>query len=508
MRGIFALFIRALRENVRGVSFAWMRAGTALAVLITMLFFKALHSLGAAGMEFFRPFAFYNAALIIIAALSYFASAITEEKEEQTLGLLRMTGISALAVLFGKSTSRVFSGLMLLGVQFPFALLAVTLGGMTWQQVAINYALLCSFLFFAANVALLASVFARSSAKAGALTAVLGFVFLLPGAPFYLISNIVWLVHEPAASSLETLGDSMWSPEGVRAFIAALGIGWQSALWKKSVIEFIAGGAVAFILAWALFNRFTTDESVDAGRQKGPRRSLRNVLRPGRVWNDCIAWKDYHFIHGGPRVTVMKIVIYVIFFIWLAAANSGRGFYDAQRVMWSTLFFSTFYLCLEVAFAASRAFRLEARGLTLGALYTLPKELGALMAAKRRAIMISVAPVAAVAGVSVLWAIFSTGGDLFRSGESAFYTFQLFTIIPLEFMMHYRLVMWFSLRLKWGGLPAALITSFFAHAFTTAFVFAATREAGGVVMIVILSIACGTLGTSLKNLCVARAADS
>ena len=54
---------------------------------------------------------------------------MAEEKEEQTLGLLRMTGLSPLSILLGKSTSRLCGALLLLAAQFPFTIFAVTLGG-------------------------------------------------------------------------------------------------------------------------------------------------------------------------------------------------------------------------------------------------------------------------------------------------------------------------------------------------------------------------------------------
>ena len=54
-------------------------------------------------------------------------SAEAEEKEEQTLGLLRMTGLNALSILLGKSTSRLLGALLLLLAQFPFTIFAITL---------------------------------------------------------------------------------------------------------------------------------------------------------------------------------------------------------------------------------------------------------------------------------------------------------------------------------------------------------------------------------------------
>jgi hypothetical protein len=83
---------------------------------------------------------FLNAGFIGIAALSIFPAAISEEKEDETLTLLRMTNLSALSILFGKSTSRFIGAMLLLAVQIPFTLLAITLGGITFSQIAAAYA--------------------------------------------------------------------------------------------------------------------------------------------------------------------------------------------------------------------------------------------------------------------------------------------------------------------------------------------------------------------------------
>ena len=91
---------------------------------------------GAPGLHFLQEMVWLNLVFITLAGLSYFASAITEEKEEMMLGLLRMTDLNPVAILLGKSTSRLVGALLLLLVQVPFVLLAVTLGGVGLLQIA------------------------------------------------------------------------------------------------------------------------------------------------------------------------------------------------------------------------------------------------------------------------------------------------------------------------------------------------------------------------------------
>src|SRR5579871_3382339 len=102
-----ALLVRSLRvdcRQLRGHLFRFFLIGAFYAMLlmaqITMLTF------GAPGLGFFRWICIIDAICITLAAIGHFSTVITEEKDEFTLGLLKMTGMGPLAILLGKSTSR------------------------------------------------------------------------------------------------------------------------------------------------------------------------------------------------------------------------------------------------------------------------------------------------------------------------------------------------------------------------------------------------------------------
>ena len=130
LRGIFALFFRSLRGDSRSVwvHLAWLFL---LLVIYIALWFAQVQAdyLGAPGRNFFRYVIYLNAIFVTLLGVSYFSSAISEEKEEDTLGLMTMAGISPLGILLGKSTTRLFQVFLLLALQYPFTLLAITLGG-------------------------------------------------------------------------------------------------------------------------------------------------------------------------------------------------------------------------------------------------------------------------------------------------------------------------------------------------------------------------------------------
>src|SRR5690606_3130488 len=114
-----------------------MRVALLACVMLTMLSAQAMSDvMGATGLMFFSQITFINLAFASLACPLLFATCITEEKEEQTLGLLRMANVRPITILTGKLAPRLASALLILVVQFPFTLLAITLGGVTSLQVS------------------------------------------------------------------------------------------------------------------------------------------------------------------------------------------------------------------------------------------------------------------------------------------------------------------------------------------------------------------------------------
>ena len=111
---LLALFIRSLREDSRLKFTYFSRAG--LVTVILFFLFMIQSSFGwsnAPGLHFFGTVVGIDLAFVLLAAVSYFSSAISEEKEEMTLGLLRMTNLNPLSILLGKSTSRLCTACLL-----------------------------------------------------------------------------------------------------------------------------------------------------------------------------------------------------------------------------------------------------------------------------------------------------------------------------------------------------------------------------------------------------------
>ena len=96
-----------------------------------------------------------------------FSSVITEEKEQRTLGLLRLAGFRAIWILVGKSLGQLVSAMLLLALQIPFGILCIALGGVSVSQVMAAFSMLSAYMLFLAGLGLLCStVTPRSGAAA------------------------------------------------------------------------------------------------------------------------------------------------------------------------------------------------------------------------------------------------------------------------------------------------------------------------------------------------------
>lgn len=134
--GILALVERSLRADARSLASHLARFGLIVAIYIALCVgLEQSAWFGAPGLRFFTGIAYLNVTFMSLLGIGYFSTTISEEKEEHTLGLMLMAGISPLGILIGKSGGRLLQALLLIAVQYPFTLLAITMGGITTAQV-------------------------------------------------------------------------------------------------------------------------------------------------------------------------------------------------------------------------------------------------------------------------------------------------------------------------------------------------------------------------------------
>ncbi|MEA3209499.1 MAG: hypothetical protein QOE70_2556 [Chthoniobacter sp.] len=444
---LLALFVRSLRADARVKLTYAARAGLVAVVAVFMvLTVLASGWTGAPGLQFFRSIAFIQAVFITLAGCSYFASAITEEKEEQTLGLLRMTQLDPLSILLGKSTGRLCGALLLIAVQFPFTLLAVTLGGITAGQIVSAYLALGAYTFFLCNLALLASVLASRTGLAATLVGIS-------------LVGLGLLSNAAAGSSgpWQEVAEGFSSLLPFQRLAEVLATGFAGPLAPPGFWISLLAGLACFFLAWLVFDRCCASEG-DAAPSAGPRWWRRRFpVSRAWPWPRAMAWKDFHFIHGGRGAVYLKLAAYVVLVILNVWSSTG---FQVQSALSSVIGLAILIITAELGFAASRIFSVEKRERTWSGLALLPLTVEDLHRAKLASLHHAVLP--AFLATLVVPALILICLGTYALSDLIGAVFLLLGIgyagTLLHFFVHF--TAWLSLLLPRGALPIGIAVLF------------------------------------------------
>lgn len=395
INGTQTLFNWSLRSDSRSIYPHIVRAGFAAFMLLAVMgaWGQSLSGM-APGLSFFRWICNLNVLLISVAGISYFVSAVTEEKDSGTLALLRLAGASPLSIVLSKSTSRLISALMLLLIQLPFTFLAITLGGVTWQQIIAAYLALAAWLCLVANMALFCSVRCSTSGRAAALATAVLLLFFASGPlllEFSTLTSVSWLsprvlnacenLHaEQQQISVATRLDGIFNSTAALTFVA-------SQFWRSIVI-----GGVLFVLSVLMFNRYSEPvEDNSHGHSAAVRR-----FTVGRCWKLPIVWKDFLFFTGGKSFLMMKIIAYAALlaaFIWFHQLDSPNAIRwmspDLTRLAFVTV---AVLFTVEMLLYASNTLFLEVRQSAVSTLKMLPIPTPLLLLQKTAACAVALSP--------------------------------------------------------------------------------------------------------------------
>lgn len=495
----FALFERSLRLETRSALMCWSRAGLLGLILIVLMPIQTMARIGwygAPGLNFLQHMVWVNLVFITLAGLSYFASAITEEKEEMMLGLLRMTDLNGVTILLGKSTSRLVGAFLLLLVQVPFVLLAVTLGGVGLVQIAAAYGTLLAYLFLLCNLALLLSVVFRNTATAAAVTLFLLLLFFighylvtgieqsfgfnfgvnLQRGPWPIVTKIIELWRDATPS--ERLG-------------VVFGTGFTGPVIGFQVVSNMVAGVVFFLLAWLVFDPCTrTEKDAAPARLRLFRRATTRTSRIPRdlIGFRAITWKDFVFISGGWLGLFLKfVVVGLLVAVCNAFALEGGSKiltqeFEGTLLIWTSLVVAIIWLAVE----ASRIFKDEVRWKTLSSLMMLPISVRELAYRKVAGALLGTLPVLVYFMVGLMLVPNDVGdffGEMFKHPEG----FEVLAVMILQFVLFLHLTAFLSLVLKRGALPLAIAIHYLGGTMFMGFVgvlFATMGGFGGMFFIV------------------------
>ena len=414
---------------------------------------------GAPGLAVFQSVTMLNLLFIGLIGLSYFASAITEEKEDGTLGLLRMTNMSPLSILLGKSTSRLIAFLILLATQLPFVSLAVALGGVSLKQIFSCYAILGAFTFLLGNLTLLFSViFRRTSMVVTVTVAVL--LVLIFGVPI-----LGAFFRELIGTDLGfgTLGKWIIAISPTTGLAQVSELQFDEGVFMQPLSNFVIG-VVLFLISWAVFDVFNQGE----GRGATPGASRKSTLKstsPPKVFGGgkprpstsyAITWREFYFQYGGVTRLWMNLLFMLVAFGVIAGITGVIGTsvtLEASSGLFITI--GLFTATITWALQLGTVFKHERLLQTWSSLTLTPRSIQRIAYEKLIASAVATLPGLLVAGFGFLLIIEHFELEFLQT--EIFLAF-IYAIAWFLFISH--MIVYLSLWLRWGAIPITLVGSF------------------------------------------------
>lgn len=472
--GTFALLERSFRVDVRSRSSHLIRFGTMVAIYVCLC--NALMTgviFGAPGLRFFGSIIYLNLALLSLTGISFFATSITEEKEEDTLGLMLMAGISPLGILTGKSLSGLWQTILLIAIQFPFVLLSVTMGGVSRQQVWSATIALMAYVVLLAGLGVLCSTVAARSRAAVRLMciAITAYIFVPAAASSYLIertrqsvaSGNLAATSDFSSKALEVISDfSIFLQIG-----RILSTGFDESAFGFQVVSNVIAGAILGGLSLLTFGRAVRNPSAEAtSRELVGRRNKWSPFTADRVWENAFVWKDFHFVAGGVGMTLIRVALFI------AIGLIPFVFEQFERTYGEWVFFSIALMLFAGAIAAAsvlaRSMYDEIRGQTLSSLLMLPTTPAHVVYSKYGGALLGWIPIVAAGPIALMTSEqFRKGlGEFIEavfgrnrrgvSGDDFFIIVSAIVLYSMFFILIPHFAALLALYVRWGAVPLAI----------------------------------------------------
>ncbi|WP_010588533.1 ABC transporter permease [Schlesneria paludicola] len=455
--GIWALLERSLRIDARSLSPHLVRFGLLVTIYITLCFVnEASGMFGAPGLHFFQSMTFLNLTFMTLFGVSYFSSSITEEKEEETLGLMLMAGISPLGILLGKSGGRLVHGSLLIAAQYPFTLLAVTLGGILTPQIQAVYLAMFAYLAMVAGLGVLCSTLCQTSrAAATRMTILLAVYFLLP-----LCSGEILRSGRLGPSTWRDVLTWITDVSILSRFEVILASGFQGELFSRQVISNGLVGAGSVVLSWLGLIHVVKNLSprVPTSSRTLRKRWFWRVMSPGRIRGNPFSWKDFHFSAGGWPAILFRSALYLTFFsgifaLIMTVGQDGSNRWNQGYVILYAVFM-IYAITFDAGLLVSRCLHDEVRGQTLTSLALLPELLGEVLYFKLIGSLTVwlPGPLLLACGVAVIPEGLDVTANVFENAGIAFVCVMHLLLVP-----HAAAVA--ALYVRWGALALGICAS-------------------------------------------------
>lgn len=477
-----ALLNQAFRVDVRQLRTHLLRGAVAGAVLwILFMVHDSMRWMNAPGREFFTVIIFVSLVLLSLAGAFYFPSVITEEKEQQTLGLLRMAGVGPATLLVGKSLGRLAVVLLLMTITLPYWWLAVTLGGVTLTQVAACALILATHLVFVSQIGTLCSVVFRTTGPAAVAACLIIAGLMIGPAILYEVCSEFRVANSAFGQTMLALrdGSAIWQLELV------LRSAYSGSVVRMSSVYHLLASAVLFLISLISFDWFNTYDVIDAA----PARPLETLLRwlpggrsaanavaqrrkPRRADAHAVIWKDWQLLTGGWKWVVLRTLLFSLILMfcyslamawWNQRMRNGWGVGDFWAEVGAMLFaWILFFTGIELVYLAAQIFSRELKEQTWDSLRMLPVSLTQLCGWKILGCLAAFLPGLAFLGLSLLFMVGELD-ELLREFEREpvnFFFAAIYGIVSTVYAVY--LINFFSLKTNpWLGIVLAAAAWFF-----------------------------------------------
>ncbi|MFN9719062.1 MAG: hypothetical protein ACK58L_10235 [Planctomycetota bacterium] len=471
---VLNLFHWTLKMDARSIFPYILRAVFAVLLLFGISMAMAGTSLfgtNNAGLSFFGYICAMNVAVITVAGVSYFVSAVTEEKDSGTYALLRLAGMSPLSITLGKSTSRLVSSLMLLIIQLPFTFLSITLGGILWTQIIAAYLSLAAWMIFVANLSLFCSVRCATSGRAASLAA---FLLML----FFFLPPVIsrGLAAAPISTSLPWLSAFA---EGLQDWLLTASVAerlYELFSMNKPLVFFppqfwwnMFSGVALFVVSTACLDRWS--EGSEAGIVAENQTFRR--FKVGRCWRLPIAWKEFLYFTGGRGFLFAKFLMGGLVYLgfvefqaigsvnaggagnqtswWIPMISRGQQLTLDGDHGWNAMLVFVCWLSAEVMLYASGVLFFEIRQLTQSTLGTVPISSTRILLEKMLGCAIATLP-------AVFWVGFTMVFGWTSISRYISLTMVISYLVMLGFSSHVAALL--SLYTRWAALPLTVMIAF------------------------------------------------
>ena len=409
----------------------------------------------AVGLEIFMPLAFCATLGMMLVAPATGSGVILREREERTLGLLFLSGLTSWEFLLGKLAVALFSSTLTILSVMPLFMLAVSLGGVAASQVVAAFVILLAAVFIGTCIGIFASSVAPSEKTTGS-------VLMLVGGVLYIVIPLILAMIEGLYFDRSPERElAILSPPVAMSDVVSGRLSWS--LLAHVGYSLTVGVLLLWAARLAIPRRVLSRDAPPLAdrwiaRLKSRQWATAWIRRPP-IDGNPIAWRETFFVHGGPRAAWGKFALALGTLTLMVGVSAlvvadRRAVHDWNSEFATPILMVMFWVSLIVWLVANihdfgAAFSRERRARTLDVLLTTTLTNEEIVWGKVRAALAAAVPWitgVAVAGIGLLIA---QGRSLVRNADADDVAKGVFTIAAEFASMWFgycALALWLSLR--------------------------------------------------------------